>query len=81
MAGADQQGPGGGHPVYADDTGIIRVEISDRGEGARAAERRRPGAGAAGARAGVAVLSVRNRSSGHIEQGRRPVAARAAVHP
>ncbi|WP_380566368.1 DUF6296 family protein [Streptacidiphilus jeojiensis] len=25
------RGPGG-HPVYADDTGIIRAEISDRGE-------------------------------------------------
>lgn len=22
----------GGHPVYADDTGIVRAEISDRGE-------------------------------------------------
>ncbi|CAM5298506.1 hypothetical protein SAVIM338S_00412 [Streptomyces avidinii] len=26
-----QSGPGG-HPVYADDTGIIRAEISDQGE-------------------------------------------------
>ncbi|MEU9374271.1 DUF6296 family protein [Streptomyces sp. NPDC048255] len=26
-----QTGPGG-HPVYADDTGIIRAEISDQGE-------------------------------------------------
>lgn len=26
-----QTGPGG-HPVYADDTGIIRAEISDHGE-------------------------------------------------
>ncbi|MFF8271521.1 DUF6296 family protein [Streptomyces sp. NPDC016562] len=27
----EQTGPGG-HPVYADDTGIIRAEISDQGE-------------------------------------------------
>jgi hypothetical protein len=27
----DRSGPGG-HPVYADDTGIVRAEISDRGE-------------------------------------------------
>ncbi|MFZ3492646.1 DUF6296 family protein [Streptomyces sp. 5.8] len=27
----DQKGPGG-HPVYVDDTGIVRAEISDRGE-------------------------------------------------
>ncbi|MFD8513289.1 DUF6296 family protein [Streptomyces antimycoticus] len=27
----DSSGPGG-HPVYADDTGIVRAEISDRGE-------------------------------------------------
>ncbi|MFD3550449.1 DUF6296 family protein [Streptomyces sp. NPDC058655] len=26
-----QKGPGG-HPVYADETGIVRAEISDRGE-------------------------------------------------
>ncbi|MET9319439.1 DUF6296 family protein [Streptomyces sp. NPDC003038] len=26
-----QTGPGG-HPVYADDTGIVRAEISDQGE-------------------------------------------------
>ncbi|MEU6084888.1 DUF6296 family protein [Streptomyces sp. NPDC047108] len=27
----DRSGPGG-HPVYADDTGIVRAEISDRDE-------------------------------------------------
>lgn len=27
----DSSGPGG-HPVYADDTGIVRAEISDRAE-------------------------------------------------
>ncbi|MGW2562759.1 DUF6296 family protein [Streptomyces sp. NPDC001514] len=27
----DRKGPGG-HPVYADDTGIVQAEISDRGE-------------------------------------------------
>ncbi|AJZ83864.1 MULTISPECIES: DUF6296 family protein [Streptomyces] len=27
----DSSGPGG-HPVYADDTGIVRAEISDRDE-------------------------------------------------
>ncbi|MCX4545550.1 DUF6296 family protein [Streptomyces sp. NBC_01565] len=27
----DQKGPGG-HPVYADATGIVRAEISDQGE-------------------------------------------------
>jgi hypothetical protein len=27
----DRSGPGG-HPVYADDTGIVRAEISDRAE-------------------------------------------------
>ncbi|MFE9258059.1 DUF6296 family protein [Streptomyces sp. NPDC006879] len=27
----DRRGPGG-HPVYSDDTGIVRAEISDRGE-------------------------------------------------
>ncbi|MFD9408067.1 DUF6296 family protein [Streptomyces sp. NPDC059989] len=27
----EQAGPGG-HPVYADETGIIRAEISDQGE-------------------------------------------------
>ncbi|WP_328296921.1 DUF6296 family protein [Streptomyces sp. NBC_00435] len=27
----EQEGPGG-HPVYADETGIVRAEISDRGE-------------------------------------------------
>lgn len=27
----DRMGPGG-HPVYADETGIVRAEISDRGE-------------------------------------------------
>lgn len=52
-----QSGPGG-HPVYADDTGIIRAEISDQGEvrmlasGAhqalsRVVQARRPGGGAA----------------------------------
>ena len=25
------QGPGG-HPIYSDDTGVVRAEISDRGE-------------------------------------------------
>ncbi|MDN3295873.1 DUF6296 family protein [Streptomyces ficellus] len=27
----DRSGPGG-HPIYADDTGIVLAEISDRGE-------------------------------------------------
>ncbi|GFH34567.1 DUF6296 family protein [Streptomyces pacificus] len=27
----DRKGPGG-HPIYADDTGIVQAEISDRGE-------------------------------------------------
>ncbi|MFC5805213.1 DUF6296 family protein [Streptomyces formicae] len=27
----ERKGPGG-HPVYADDTGIVQAEISDRGE-------------------------------------------------
>jgi hypothetical protein len=27
----ERQGPGG-HPVYADDSGIVQAEISDRGE-------------------------------------------------
>ncbi|GAA3379070.1 hypothetical protein GCM10020367_61140 [Streptomyces sannanensis] len=27
----DRSGPGG-HPIYADDTGIVQAEISDRGE-------------------------------------------------
>ncbi|MGW1895653.1 DUF6296 family protein [Streptomyces sp. NPDC002004] len=27
----ERSGPGG-HPVYADDSGIVRAEISDRGE-------------------------------------------------
>ncbi|MEU9104933.1 DUF6296 family protein [Streptomyces xanthophaeus] len=31
VARTEQKGPGG-HPVYADDTGIIRAEISDHGE-------------------------------------------------
>ncbi|MEV8533673.1 DUF6296 family protein [Streptomyces sp. NPDC051211] len=31
VAITDQTGPGG-HPVYVDATGIVRAEISDRGE-------------------------------------------------
>ncbi|MFJ6795083.1 DUF6296 family protein [Streptomyces sp. NPDC091268] len=31
VARTDRSGPGG-HPVYADDTGIVQAEISDRGE-------------------------------------------------
>ncbi|MFD4585451.1 DUF6296 family protein [Streptomyces sp. NPDC087659] len=27
----ERKGPGG-HPIYADDTGIVQAEISDRGE-------------------------------------------------
>ncbi|GGU88918.1 hypothetical protein GCM10010502_47370 [Kitasatospora aureofaciens] len=31
VARTDAKGPGG-HPVYEDDTGIVRAEISDAGE-------------------------------------------------
>ncbi|MFF7081045.1 hypothetical protein [Streptomyces lavendulae] len=44
--------------MYADDTGIVRVEISDREEGARAAERRRPGVGAPPVSRGVGNAAV-----------------------